>query len=185
MKKLLALALALTLTLSLSVTAFAADATIEPGNDGNPNPSTGKTTVTYEVQPAYTVTIPATVAIGGDAVTVSASGVKVSSGKQVTVKLTGINVTEENTSGDNTFTVKTAEGASLNYTVTAGESGSTTQISKGGTVLTVNPGSATDGNGASGSTTLTFALASDQTVKYAGTYSGTVTFTVSVDSVTP
>lgn len=181
MKKLLALALALTLTLSLSVTAFAADGDQTITTDDG----TGKTTVTYEVQPAYTVTIPATVTIDGSAVTVKADGVKVPSGKQVVVKLTGINVTEQNTTGDDAFTVKTAEGASLNYTVTAGASGSATQISKDSTVLTVNPDVATTDAGASGSTTLTFALASGQTVKYAGTYSGTVTFTVSVDSVNP
>lgn len=170
MKKLLALALALTLTLSLSVTAFAADSDQTITTDDG----TGKTTVTYEVQPAYTVTIPATVAIDGDAVTVKAEGVKVPSGQQVVVKLTGTSET------DNSFKVNSTEGASLTYEV---KDSSNNTIALNAAVLTVNPDSATDGNGASGSTTLTFALASNQTVKYAGTYSGTVTFTVSVEAV--
>lgn len=172
MKKLLTLVLALALTLSLSVTAFTADTEIKP--DGS---STGNTTVTYEVQPAYTVTIPATVTIDGDAVTVSASGVKVANEKQVVVKLTG---TSED---DNTFKVKTTEGASLTYEV---KDGSNNTIALNAAVLAVNPDSATDNTGASGNTTLTFALADDAVVKFAGTYSGTMTFTVSVeDVVTP
>ena len=71
--------------------------------------------------------------------------------------------------------VKTAEGAALAYTVKSG----TTAIGAGDAILTVNPDSATDGSGASGSATLTFTL--DDTIKYAGIYTGTVTFTVSVE----
>lgn len=191
MKKLLSIVLALALALSLSVTAFAA------GDDDTGNTTqnttitqdtdkTGKTTVNYSVAPAYTVTIPASVTIDGtnnsNTVTVSASGVKVAKGKQVVVKLTGINVTTENTNGDNDFKVKTAEGAELKYTVKIGTTDITTAEASN-TVLTVNPASTTANAVASGSNNLTFALADTEVVKYAGTYSGTVTFNVSVDEV--
>ncbi|MDO5152749.1 MAG: hypothetical protein Q4D50_05245 [Eubacteriales bacterium] len=190
MKKLLSLVLALTLALSLSVTAFATGVEGDTGTDNtntfSPGDTGGKdTTVTYTVAPAYTVTIPASVTIGSSGsitATVSAENVKVAYGKQVVVKLTGIN----NTTSDTTFTVETKEGASLTYTVK--KDNDTDTISKGDTVLTVASGlnneTGQDGTltGASkGSATLTFALA--DTVQYAGTYSGTVTFTVSVEDV--
>lgn len=164
MKKLLTCVLALALVLSLSVTAFAA----EGSNTSVPN---NKTTITYEVAPAYTVTIPASVTLG-DSVTVAASGVKVAKNSQVVVKLTGTSET------DNAFKVKTTEGAALTYTVKKDENDT---INVNDAVLTVNPENATDGNGASGSTTLSFAL--NDTIQYAGTYTGTVTFTVSVETV--
>lgn len=191
MKKLLSLVLALALALPLSVTAFATDTTI---NQDSTNKD-GSTTVNYSVDPAYTVTIPEKVTLGGEngsnTVTVEAEGVKVAKGQQVVVKLTGINESTPeggNTTSDTTFTVKTAEGASLTYTV---QKGSNT-INKGDTVLAVASGlnnekdaSGNDKNtGAStGSADLTFALATDAVVEYAGTYTGTVTFTVSVEDV--
>lgn len=60
----------------------------------------------------------------------------------------------------------------LAYTVKKGDS----TVSVGGVVLTVSAGST------EGSQSLSFILNDGQTAKYAGTYSGTVTFTVSVDS---
>lgn len=192
MKKLLSLVLALTLALSLSVTAFATGGEGDTGTNTFSPSDTGdkSTTVTYTVAPAYTVTIPASVTISdtnGTNVTVSAEGVKIAKGYQVKVELTGINETTDesnNTTSDTTFTVKTQEGASLTYTVKKDND----TISKGGTVLTVESGlnneTGQDGTltGASkGSAILTFALA--DTVQYAGEYSGTVTFTVSVEDV--
>ena len=118
------------------------------------------TTITYTVNPTYTVTIPENVTIGTDGTekTVSAEGVIVEKGKYVSVSL----------AENNDFTVKTAEGAELPYTVTAnGEA-----VAAGGEVLAVNPK-----DGKSGTATLTFDI-DESAIQYAGTYTGTATFTI-------
>lgn len=122
-------------------------------------PETQTTTVTYQVDPTFTVTIPATVALGETA-TIKAENVVVAKGKQVEVTLTNAN----------DFKVTTPQGASLTYTVKNGE----TTVNEGDTVLTVNPD-----NGKSGETTLTFTT--PETVKFAGDYTGTFTFTIAVN----
>ena len=124
-----------------------------------PEAETQTTTVTYQVDPTFTVTIPATVALGETA-TIKAENVVVAKGKQVEVKLTNAN----------DFTVTTPQGASLTYTVKNGE----TTVNEGDTVLTVNP----DG-GKTGETTLKFVA--PETVKFAGDYTGTLTFTIAVN----
>jgi len=156
MKKLFALLLAITMMATLSVTAFAADYDTE-GNKGM--------NVTYSVNPGYTVTIPETVTIGADGteMTVSAEDVVVEKGLYVSVTL----------AADNNFTVKTAEGAELTYTVTKGGQ----SVAAGGEILAVNPASA-----AGGSANITFAI-NEADVKYAGTYTGTATFTIAVKDV--
>ena len=116
-------------------------------------------TVEYNVDPTYTVTIPATVALGETA-TIKAENVVVTKGEQVEVALTNANG----------FTVTTPQGAELGYTVKNGE----TIVNEGDTVLTVNP----DG-GKTGETTITFTT--PETVKFAGDYTGTVTFTIAVN----
>lgn len=156
MKKLFALLLAITMMATLSVTAFAAD--YDTAGDKGMN-------VTYSVAPTYTVTIPETVTIGanGTEKTVSAEGVVVNKGQYVSVTL----------AAENNFTVKTAEGAELTYTVTKGGQ----SVAAGGEILAVNPASA-----AGGSANITFAI-NEADVKYAGTYTGTATFTVAVKPV--
>ena len=117
-------------------------------------------TVEYNVDPTFTVTIPSTVALGETA-TIKAENVVVAKGMQVEVALTNANG----------FTVATPQGASLTYTVKNGE----TIVNEGDTVLTVNPD-----NGKTGETTLTFTT--PETVKFAGDYTGTVTFTIAVNT---
>ena len=118
------------------------------------------TTVTYEVAPTYTVTIPTDVTIDGNSTTISAEDVVVEKGKYVSVTL----------AENNDFTVKTAEGAELTYTVTA--NGET--VAPGSEILAVNPA-----DGKTGTATVTFDI--DETkIQYAGTYTGTATFTISV-----
>ena len=153
MKKLFALILTVCLLASMSVTAFAA------------NTTGGSMEVTYSVAPAYTVTIPETVTIGADgtSATVSAEGVVVNKGQYVSVTL----------AADNNFTVKTTEGAELTYTVTA--NGET--VAAGGEILAVNPA-----DSATGTATITFDI--DETaIRYAGTYTGSATFTIAVKDV--
>ena len=124
------------------------------------NTTGGSTEVSFHVDPTYIVTIPATVALGETA-TIQAENVVVPKGKQVEVALTNANG----------FTVATPQGAELGYTVKNGE----TTVNEGDTVLTVNPDS-----GKTGETTLKFVA--PETVKFAGDYTGTVTFTIAVNS---
>ena len=118
--------------------------------------------VTYTVDPTYTVTIPETVTIGAEGTekTVSAEGVVVEKGKYVSVAL----------AADNDFTVKTAEGAELPFTVTA--NGET--VAEGGEILAVNPA-----NGKSGTANITFDI-DEAAIQYAGTYTGSATFTIAL-----
>ena len=156
MKKLFALLLAITMMATLSVTAFAAD--YDTTGDQGMN-------VTYSVAPAYTVTIPEDVTIGanGTEKTVSAADVVVNKGQYVSVTL----------AADNNFTVKTAEGAELTYTVTAnGEN-----VAAGGEILAVNPA-----DSAAGTANITFDI-DESAIVYAGTYTGTATFTIAVKDV--
>ena len=118
------------------------------------------TTVTYSVAPAYTVTIPTDVTIDGNSTTISAEDVVVEKGQYVSVIL----------AENNDFTVKTAEGAELAYTVTAnGE-----DVAPGDELLAVNPA-----DSAAGTATITFDI-DESDIKYAGTYTGTATFTIAV-----
>lgn len=151
MKKLFALILTVAMLATMSITAFATDYTTE-GDKGM--------TVTYSVAPTYTVTIPTDVTINGSSTTISADDVVVEKGKYVSVSL----------DADNDFTVTTAQGATLTYTVTVNSAA----ISAGDEILAVNPAD-TD----NGSVTVMFAI-DESAIQYAGTYTGTATFTVAV-----
>lgn len=154
MKKLFTLIFAIVMIATLSFTAFATDYNTE-GNKG--------TTVEYTVAPTYTVTIPENVTINGTTATISAEDVVVAKGKYVSVSL----------ADDNDFSVSTEEGATLAYTVTVGGM----EIPAGGEILAVNPT-----NGKTGSSSVTFAI-DESAIQYAGTYTGTATFTVAVKDV--
>ena len=154
MKKLFALILAITMMATLSVTAFAADYNTT-GNKGM--------NVTYSVPEFYYVTIPTDVTIDGNSTTISAEDVVVEKGQYVSVTL----------AADNNFTVKTTEGAELTYTVTKdGEN-----VAKGDELLAVNPASADNG-----SANITFDI-DESAIQYAGTYTGSATFTIAVKDV--
>ena len=119
--------------------------------------------VTYSVEPGYTVTIPTDVTIDGNSTTISAQDVVVEKGQYVSVTL----------AENNDFTLKTAEGAELTYTVTAnGEN-----VAPGDEILAVNPA-----DSAAGTATITFAI-DESDIKYAGTYTGTAIFTIAVKDV--
>ena len=154
MKKLFALLLAIAMMATLSVTAFAAD-----------YDTTGdkEMTVTYSVAPAYTVTIPTDVTIDGNSATISAEDVVVEKGQYVSVTL----------AADNNFTVTSGEGATLTYTVTKGGQ----PVAAGDEILAVNPA-----DGKTGTATIIFDI-DESTIQYAGTYTGTATFTIAVKAV--
>ena len=114
--------------------------------------------ITHDIDPTFTVTIPATVTLGETA-TISAENVVLAHGEQVEVSLVNANG----------FKVKTEQGIVLTYTVTKDE----TAVNEGDIVLTVNTTS-----GKTGETTLKFVAPG--TVQFAGNYTGTVIFHIAV-----
>ena len=120
-------------------------------------------TAAYKNVPAYTVTIPAQVSIGGTA-QITAEQVNVSADSLLNIALS-----------ESSFTLQSADGEQIPYTVTNG--GQT--LKAGDSVLSVAGGKADH----SGAANLSFALAEDAIVKYSGTYTGTVTFRVSVEDM--
>lgn len=116
-------------------------------------------TVDFVQEPTYTVTIPETVILGETAV-IKAENVTVAKGKQVEVKLSG-----------NEYKLKTTEGAEIEYTITKGG----TAVGTSDTVLTVNPTSSDRGS-------VELKFEQPNTLTYAGDYTGTVTFIVSVEN---
>ena len=160
MKKLFALILTVCLLATMSVTAFAAEIGPEA------NASQGSTEVSFNVDPTYTVTIPATVELQkiedngtvtyeNDYTLTAEAGVRLKKNEYIEVTVTS------------DFKMTTTEGATLNYTITA----EGTVVATGGVVAEF----ATDK--AAQSTTIHIA-ANDP--DYAGEYKDTVTFTVAV-----
>ena len=153
MKKVLALILFVVMMMTLSVTAFAA----EPNKE---------LTVTYEVSPTYTVTIPATFDANKDAtITVDANPV-ITYGTQIKVAVTGsANYDSEN----NQFRLKNTENQYIGYTLSSGDDA----IALNDVVLTQNAGATT-----AAAVTISF---TPEAATYAGTYSDTITFTISAN----
>ena len=152
MKKLLTLALVGAMLTATGITAFAAD------------PETKATNVSYDVQPAYTVTIPATVDLGDNDViaNIEASDVLLEAGKQIKVDLTAAS----NTASGSTFNAKNGDSA-VTYTITGDKA-----IAVGDTVATF---------AANGSKTLTFSAADKSAATVAGSHTETLTFTIAVE----
>ena len=157
MKKLFALILIVCLLMSLSVTAFAA------------NRPVGETEVSFNVDPTYTVTIPATVLLErqedngivtyeNDYTLTAEAGVRLKKGEYIEIAVLS------------DFEMTTTEGATLDYTITAGGNA----VAGGGVVAEF----ATDK--AEQTATIHIAAADPD---YAGEYKDTVTFTVAVKGV--
>ena len=138
------------------------DDTVTIANDAFTMPAR-KLTVTaqYTNAPSYTVTIPASVELGNTA-EIQAENVNVVSGSQLVVRL----------SDADGWKLKTPEGAEQLYTIKNGES----IVAEDDAVLTVAGGTANN----SGTVSLDFAP--DGEPKYAGVYTGTVMFSVSVET---
>ena len=119
--------------------------------------------VEYISAPVYMMTIPETVTLGKPA-TILAENVVVEKGSQLEITLSSTG--EE----DNSFRVRTPEGAELTYMIENNEN----EVHIGDKVLIVNPQDA-----ASGSANLEFVA--PQETQFAGDYTGTVIFTASVE----
>ena len=154
MKKLFALILTVCLLASMSVTAFAA------------NTEGGSTKISFNVDPTYTVTIPATVELNkvedngtvtyeNDYTLTAQAGVRLKKGEYIEVTVAS------------NFEMATTEGATLAYAITAGGN----VVGNNGVVAEFETDKAAQ------STTIHIA-ANDP--DYAGEYKDTVTFTIAV-----
>ncbi len=159
MKKLFALILTVCLLATMSVTAFAAE--IGPGA----NASQGSTEVSFNVDPTYTVTIPATVELErqedngtvtyeNDYTLTAEAGVRLKKGEYIEVTVAS------------DFTMQTTEGATLAYTITKDAAALVDSI-----VAEFDTDKAAQ-------TSVIHIAANDP--DYAGEYTDTVTFTVAV-----
>ena len=160
MKKWIALTLAIALMATLTVPVFAEDNVVN--YNGTDDAQTSGVAVSYNVEPTFVVTIPASVVLDSK-VTISASNVVVRYGKAVKVKLSG---TSES---DGSFKLRTVEGAVLDYTVQKGDA----LVNVGDTVLSVDPTST--------ETSVELTFVKPASYIYAGLYEGTVTFTIVVE----
>ena len=160
MKKLFALILTVCLLASMSTTAFAAE--IGPGA----NASQGSTEVSFNVDPTYTVTIPATVELQKveDNGTVTYEN-DYTIGANAGVRLKKNEYIEVTVASD--FEMTTTEGATLAYTITAENAA----VATGGVVAEF----ATD----PAEQTATIHIAANDP-DFAGEYKDTVTFTLTV-----
>ena len=160
MKKALTLALVAALLTATGITAYATDITADS------DPKTGGTNVTYAVAPVYTVVIPETVTLGNTEVTEQIKIYGATANDNVVIgKTQKVNVAL--TESANGFKVKTADGDEVAYTVN--------DKNTVDDLTTVAECTAADGKK---DTDITFTKTG--TAAYAGTYSDTLTFTVSV-----
>ena len=160
MKKLFALVLAVVMIATMSVTAFAAEIGTET------NASQGSTEVSFNVDPTYTVTIPATVALNkaedngtvtyeNDYTLTAQAGVRLKKGEYIEVTVAS------------DFEMTTTEGATLAYNIAAGGS----NVANNGVVAAFDTDKTEQ--------TATIHIAANDP-DYAGEYKDTVTFTVAV-----
>lgn len=155
MKKLFTILLAVMMMATVSTTAFAEEIKLDTEN------KTGDVTIEYTQSESYVVIIPDSMTVGTDK-TVEADNIVIGYGKQLTVSV----------SSKNNWTLKNNDD-SLKYTLKIGD----TAASTNNTVLTAVSGDTV-------SKTLSATLDDDQSAKYAGNYTDTLTFTVSVNDAT-
>ncbi len=168
---------ALAIAAALAPMNVFADTTVSPtgGNpfDVTPNPGTAPTTVEFSINPTYTVTIPATVTLAdnGSGIytnsgTLKAKDVKLDEGKEIVVSLTSASKFNMQTSASATYKLPyTAEGAF----------GKLTDKEAGGIVAKF----ATSTEDQEVPVTFT----TDETPKYAGTFTDPVVFTIKVGDI--
>ena len=116
--------------------------------------------VSYMVIPTYVITIPATVELGGEPMTVAITNAVMEEGVNLKVSL------------ETDFTARTNEGAEKTFTINAGA------VQSGDVVLMVE-GGGTPLNPKQGSAQL--ALEWDETYQYSGSYRATLSFTIRVE----
>ena len=179
MKKLISgISALLTAAMLIAPMSAFADTTVSPtgGNpfDVTPKPGTAGTTVEFSVDPTYTVTIPAKVTLedNGEGIytnsgTLKAEGVKLAEGKEIVVSLTSASK----------FNMQTAATSEYKLPYTAeGAFGKLTDKEAGGIVAKFATSTTVQ------NTPVTFTT--DETPKYAGTYTDPVVFTIEVGDIT-
>ena len=125
--------------------------------------ATASVDFTIVVDPAYTITIPATVNIGGGTAEFKAENVTLPDGAKINITVDG----ENTESGQTTFNAKNeSKDSTVQYTIKNGDA----TIADGGTALTFTEG---------GTQTLKFTKTSEPT--YAGKHTETLTFGVAVE----
>ena len=125
--------------------------------------ATASVDFTIEVDPTYTITIPATVNIGGGTAEFKAENVTLPDGAKINITVDG----ENTESGQTTFNAKNeSKDSTVQYTIKNGDA----TIADGGTALTFTEG---------GTQTLKFTKTSEPT--YAGKHTETLTFGVAVE----
>ena len=163
---------AMAMAAAMAMSASAVDPTqIVPDADGNPTPETAGAEVTYNVEAAYIVTIPAGADISGDGVdeqSITANNVLLEKGQKITVTL----FKASNTESGKSFTAKDESGEStVNYTIKAGD----TDVAVGDKVAEFETKTGEQ------SATLTFTKDADSTPTFAGTHTETLTFNIAVE----
>ena len=163
---------ALAMAAAMAMSASAADPTqIVPNDSGSPNPETAGAEVTYKVDAAYTVTIPAgaDISSGSDEQSIKANNVLLEQGQKITVTLSEAS----NTPSGKSFSAKDESGEStVNYTIKAGN----TEVAVGDKVAEFETKTGEQ------SAKLTFTKDADSTPTYAGKHTETLTFNIAVES---
>ena len=171
MKKLISGLSAIAMAAAMAMSASAVDPTqIVPDADGNPTPETAGAEVTYNVDAAYIVTIPAgaDISSGSDVQTITAADVLLEQGQKIKVTLSEAS----NTPSGKSFSAKDESGEStVKYTIKAGD----TDVAVGDTVAEFETKTGEQ------SATLTFTKDADSTPTFAGKHTETLTFNIAVE----